>query len=219
MIELRNVTKIYNRNKPNEHVALQHCSLKVEDGEFVAVMGTSGVGKSTLLAVISGIDTFEEGEVCVDGKQLEGMKDKDKAILRNRTFGIIMQDYALVEEFTVFENVLLVLWLSKGRKDHKRLVMETLERVGIRELANRMVNELSGGQKQRVAIARAIVNSPKYILADEPTGALDSKASKSIMNLLCDMNREGQTILLVTHDISVAQRCKRVVNIVDGKIE
>lgn len=219
MIELNNVTKIYNKGKKNEFVALKEVDFKVEDGEFIAITGTSGAGKSTLLYVLSGIDTYESGTCQFDGVELGKLGDVKMSELRNKNIGFVMQDFALIEDFTVMENVMLPLQFMKLKsKSKKELAMEAMQKVGIEELKNKQVNQLSGGQKQRTAIARAIVNHPKYLFADEPTGALDSNTSKDIMNLFAQLNSEGQTIIVVTHDPEVAARCGRRVRIEDGEL-
>lgn len=218
MIELTNVTKIYNKGKKNEFIALRDINLTIHEGEFVAIMGTSGAGKSSLFYVIGGIENYEEGKCVIDGEILKDKTDTELAILRNKTFGFVMQDFALIEEFTVLENVMLTLEFSKSRRKKKELVIASLNRVGMSGYADKTVRELSGGQKQRVAIARAIVNSPKYILADEPTGALDSENTNAIMQMFEELNRNGQTILVVTHDSLVAQACKRTIVIEDGRL-
>lgn len=219
MITVSHVSKCYNPGKPNACTALSDLCFDVEDGEYVAIMGTSGVGKSTLLYCISGLEPFESGEISVDGTEIGTLSDSKLAALRNRAFGIVMQDYALIEEFTVFENVSLALCFAKGKTNRKKRVSEVLQKVGIEDLSQKLVRELSGGQKQRAAIARALVNHPNYLLADEPTGALDSGTTGEILNLFGQLNREGQTILLVTHDPAVAASCKRVVVLKDGKLE
>jgi putative ABC transport system ATP-binding protein len=219
MIVLDNVTKTYNKGQKNEFTALKNVSLKIDDGELVAVTGTSGAGKSTMLYVISGIDSYEAGSVLLDGEELKNQKDAARAKILNRKIGFVMQDFALIEDFTAIENVSLPLHFSKHKKKEiKQMAMEALKKVEIEELANKTVNQLSGGQKQRVAIARAIVSSPKYLLADEPTGALDSKTSTEIMNLFVKLNEGGQTTIILTHDPIVAGRCKRIIEISDGEV-
>lgn len=218
MIQLTNVTKIYNVGKKNEFIALKNVNLTIEEGEFVAITGTSGAGKSTLLYVISGVDTYEGGSCTLDGVELNTLNDGRLAKLRNETFGFVMQDFALVEDFSVLENVMLPLQFKRGAKQKKASAMEALRRVGIEELASKPVAQLSGGQKQRTAIARAIVNHPTYLLADEPTGALDSKTSEEIMKLFEELNAAGQAVVIVTHDPLVAARCTRQVRVEDGEV-
>lgn len=219
MIKLENVTKIYNKGKKNQFIALKNVDLTIEDGEFIAITGTSGAGKSTLLYVISGIDTYEEGSCKLDDTELNKLGDIKLSEIRNKKIGFVMQDFALVEDFSVIENVMLPLQFTRMSGKKKRaLAEEAIKRVDIEELTKKPVNQLSGGQKQRTAIARAIVNNPNYILADEPTGALDSKTSKEIMNLFEKLNNDGQTVLIVTHDPEVSSRCKRNIRIEDGEI-
>ncbi len=219
MIEIKNLTKTYNYKKSNAFTALKDISLKIEDGEMLAIVGKSGAGKSTLLHIIGCIDTFEKGEYTIDGTDVHKLSDKKLADIRNEKVGIVMQDFALVEEYTVIENVKIPLYFSKKKKGSANtLALEALEKVGIKELAKKPVNKLSGGQKQRVAVARAIVNDPSFILADEPTGALDTKTSAEIMELFQQLNQDGKTVIIITHDLGVAEKCKRKIEISDGKI-
>lgn len=219
MIKIENVTKIYNKNKANEFTALHDVSFFVENGEMVAIIGKSGAGKSTLLHILACVDSYEDGEYYLDDLLVKNKNDKENAKIRNRYLGIVMQDYALVEDFTALENVMLPLDFSKERiKNKKQRALDMLKRVDMEEFANKPVNKLSGGQKQRVAIARAIANDPKVILADEPTGALDSKNTEQIMDILKELNRQGKTIIVVTHDPLVSKRCGRIIEIADGEI-
>lgn len=219
MIEIKNLTKTYNYKKSNAFTALKDISLKIDNGEMVAIIGKSGAGKSTLLHIIGCIDTFEKGEYTIDDVNVHNLSDKKLAKIRNENVGIVMQDFALVEEYTVIENVKIPLYFTKKKyKNSNSLALDALEKVGIKELAKKPVNKLSGGQKQRVAIARAIVNNPSFILADEPTGALDTKTSAEIMELFKALNDEGKTIVIITHDLGVADKCKRKIEISDGKI-
>lgn len=219
MIEIKNLTKTYNYKKSNAFTALTDVSLTVEDGEMLSIIGKSGAGKSTLLHIIGCIDTFEEGEYTIDGVDVHKLSDKKLANIRNEKVGIVMQDFALVEEYSVIENVKIPLYFAKHRKvSANAAALAALEKVGMRELAKKPVNKLSGGQKQRVAIARAIVNDPSFILADEPTGALDTKTSAEIMELFKSLNDEGKTVIIITHDPAVAESCKRQIEISDGKI-
>ena len=219
MVEIKNLTKTYNFKKSNAFTALTDVSLTVEDGEMLAIIGKSGAGKSTLLHIIGCIDTFEKGEYTIDGVDVHKLSDKKLANIRNEKVGIVMQDFALVEEYSVIENVKIPLYFAKHRKGSANAAaLDALEKVGMRELAKKPVNKLSGGQKQRVAIARAIVNNPLFILADEPTGALDTKTSAEIMELFKSLNDEGKTVIIITHDPTVAESCKRKIEISDGKI-
>lgn len=219
MMKLKEVTKYYNQGQSNEFCALKQVSLSVEDGEMIAITGKSGAGKSTLLHILACVDSYEEGEYYLDDLLIKNKNDRENARIRNERLGIVMQDYALVEDFTALENVLLPLDFSKNKKKHKRKIAEDmLQEVGMLEQANKKVSCLSGGQKQRVAIARALVNQPKVILADEPTGALDSKNTEQIMELLKNLNEMGKTIVIVTHDPAVSAQCGRILEIADGQL-
>lgn len=219
MLKIENLTKTYNYKKPNAFTALKDVSLEVEDGEMLAIIGKSGAGKSTLLHIIGCIDKFEKGSYTIDGTDVHSLSDNKLAKIRNEKVGIVMQDFALIDEYFVIENVMIPLNFSKKKLGKpKELAMKALERVGIADLAKKPVSKLSGGQKQRVAIARAIVNDPSFILADEPTGALDTKTSSEIMELFTELNKSGKTVIIITHDLTVADKCKRKVEISDGRI-
>lgn len=219
MIQLKEVTKIYNQSKSNEFEALHKISLAINAGEMVAIIGKSGAGKSTLLYVLSCIDSYEAGEYFLGEKLIKSLSEKEMAQIRNEKIGLVMQDFALVEDMTAAENVALPLNFAKKKiKNRRNIVTKVLEEVGIGELGKKTVNKLSGGQKQRVAIARAIVNNPEMILADEPTGALDSKTADGIMELFHTLHKAGKTIIIVTHDMQVANQCERKIEIVDGTI-
>ena len=219
MIKIENLTKTYNYKKTNAFTALTDVSLTVEDGEMLAIIGKSGAGKSTLLHIIGCIDTFEKGTYTLDDISVHKLSDKKLAQIRNQKVGIVMQDFALVEEYTVLENVKIPLYFARKKKgSSNKLALDALEKVGMKELAKKPVNKLSGGQKQRVAIARAIVNNPSFLLADEPTGALDTKTSAEIMALFKSLNDEGKTVMIITHDPTVAGSCQRQIEISDGKI-
>lgn len=218
MIRLKGINKIYNYKKENEFQALYDVDLHINAGEMVAIMGRSGAGKSTLLHILGFIDTFESGEYYLNGEKVENFTEGKSAELRNSNFGIIMQDFALVDNFTAWENVMLPVDFSKNKKEKKKRVMQALKTVGIEELAGKKVSKLSGGQKQRVAIARAIVNDPDVILADEPTGALDSQTAEDIMNVFKLLKDMGKTIIIITHDINVANKCERIIEINDGRV-
>lgn len=219
MLKIENLTKTYNYKKPNAFTALKDVSLEVEDGEMLAIIGKSGAGKSTLLHIIGCIDKFEKGSYTIDGTDVHSLSDNKLAKIRNEKVGIVMQDFALIDEYSVIENVMIPLNFSKKKLGKpKELAMKALEKVGIADLAKKPVSKLSGGQKQRVAIARAIVNDPSFILADEPTGALDTKTSSEIMELFTELNKSGKTVIIITHDLTVADKCKRKVEISDGRI-
>ena len=220
MIEIKNLVKIYNKGKTNEFCALKGIDLSIEEGEMVAIIGKSGAGKSTLLHILAAIDSYDKGSYLVDGVAVGDLKEKDRARFRNQKIGIVMQDYALIDEYTIEENVQIPLIFGKvkGNDVRREKIMTALENVGLAELAKKPVRQLSGGQKQRVAIARALVNNPTFLLADEPTGALDSKTSGEIMDVFEKLNQGGKTVIIVTHDMEVAARCGRVIEISDGEI-
>ena len=219
MLEIRDLNKIYNKKKSNEFHALHDVTLTIDDGEMVAVMGRSGAGKSTLMHIIGCIDYFESGEYILDGVNVADMGQKGLAQLRNSKIGIVMQDFALIDDYTVLENVMVPLYFSKCKMNTMRATaMDCIRKVGMEDQAKKPVSRLSGGQKQRTAIARAMVNNPSVLLADEPTGALDTKTSSEIMELFTDLNKEGRTIVIITHDKDVALKCKRTVVIEDGRI-
>ena len=220
MIEIKNLVKIYNKGKTNEFCALKGIDLSIEEGEMVAIIGKSGAGKSTLLHILAAIDFYDKGSYLVDGVSVGDLKEKDRARFRNQKIGIVMQDYALIDEYTIEENVQIPLIFGKvkGNDVRREKIMTALENVGLAELAKKPVRQLSGGQKQRVAIARALVNNPAFLLADEPTGALDSKTSGEIMDVFEKLNQGGKTVIIVTHDMEVAARCGRVIEISDGEI-
>lgn len=220
MIEIKNLVKIYNKGKTNEFCALKGIGLSIEEGEMVAIIGKSGAGKSTLLHILAAIDSYDKGSYLVDGVSVGDLKEKDRARFRNQKIGIVMQDYALIDEYTIEENVQIPLIFGKvkGNDVRREKIMTALENVGLAELAKKPVRQLSGGQKQRVAIARALVNNPAFLLADEPTGALDSKTSGEIMDVFEKLNQGGKTVIIVTHDMEVAARCGRVIEISDGEI-
>ena len=221
MISIKNLVKTYNKGKGNEYKALKGIDFQVQDGELVAVIGKSGAGKSTLLHVLAGIDSFESGSYHVGNQDVGQMSEKQLAEFRNKSIGMVMQDFALIEEYTVQENLLVPLIFGKVKKrEQSKKIMDVLEKVNIAELKDKRVNQLSGGQKQRVAIARALINSPEYILADEPTGALDSKSSHDLLECLKMVNdQEKATILMVTHDAFSASYAKDVYILSDGMIK
>lgn len=215
MIQIKNLVKVYNKGKTNEFCALKGIDLSIEEGEMVAI-----IGKSTLLHILAAIDSYDKGSYLVDGVSVGDLKEKDRARFRNQKIGIVMQDYALIDEYTIEENVQIPLIFGKvkGNDVRREKIMTALENVGLAELAKKPVRQLSGGQKQRVAIARALVNNPTFLLADEPTGALDSKTSGEIMDVFEKLNQGGKTVIIVTHDMEVAARCGRVIEISDGEI-
>lgn len=216
MIRLVNINKTYNYKKANAFCALKGINLSINDGEMLAIIGKSGAGKSTLMHILGCIDDFESGDYLIDDINVKDISNGKKAEICNKKIGIVMQDFALIEEYTVIENVMVPLLFDKSKKDKKKTAIKAIESVGIGDLTNKAVNKLSGGQKQRVAIARAIVNDPVFILADEPTGALDSNTSLEIMQVFKDLNKLGKTIIIITHDKDVAQKCDRIVEMKDG---
>lgn len=219
MIKLDKIIKTYNPKKANEYEALHGVSCEISDGEMVAIIGKSGAGKSTLLHILACIDSYQSGEYTIDGTLVKNLSEGQYAQIRNEKIGIVMQDFALVEDFSALENVLIPLDFAKKKiKNKKEKALEALKAVGMGDLSKKPCNKLSGGQKQRVAIARAIVNEPAMILADEPTGALDTKTSAEIMELFKRLNKEGKTVVIVTHDPKVAEQCSRVIEVSDGKI-
>lgn len=218
MIEVKNVTKIYKMGKETV-VALNNVSLNIDKGEFVAIVGPSGSGKSTIMHIIGGLDSPTEGHVYFDNKDISKYKDKEKAKFRNSEIGFVFQAFNLENTQTALENVMMPLIFSgSSKKNRKSKAGKALELVELGYLKNHKPNEMSGGQRQRVSIARALVNDPKIIFADEPTGNLDSKTGENIMNLFKDLNNQGYTIIMVTHNMEEAEKAKRVVRIKDGNI-
>ena len=218
LIELRDIYKIYYMGDEEVH-ANDGISLKIWRGEFVAIVGKSGSGKSTLMNIIGALDTPTEGEYILGGIDTSEMTDDELAEIRNKMIGFIFQQYNLLPKLNILENVELPLqYAGLGPAERKKKAMESLERVGLQNKWKNMPSQLSGGQQQRVSIARALAGDPSLILADEPTGALDSKTSKEVLNFLKKLNDESNTIVMITHDPSIAMNSKRVVQIMDGKI-
>ncbi len=217
MIHLENIHKTYYAGAPL-HV-LKGISLDIGEGEFVSIMGASGSGKSTLLNILGILDNYDEGLYTLGGTPVKNLSESRAADYRNRMIGFIFQSFNLIPFKNAMENVALPLYYQGvSRRKRNALALEYLERLGLKEWAHHMPNELSGGQKQRVAIARAIITKPKIILADEPTGALDSKTSEEVMQLLTRLNDEGMTVVVVTHERGVAYRTHKIVHIKDGLI-
>lgn len=218
MIKIRELNKSYKMGTNILHV-LKGINLDVAEGEFVAIMGASGSGKSTLLNIIGMLDTHDSGLYELDGVKIEKLNEKKAANYRNQFLGFIFQSYNLISFKNIVENVALPLYYQNiNRKNRNQIAMHYLDRVGLTNWASHLPNELSGGQKQRVAIARALASKPKLLLADEPTGALDSKTSAEVMKLIQEINDEGKTILMVTHEDEIAHMCKRIVRLKDGMI-
>jgi putative ABC transport system ATP-binding protein len=218
MIKLHNVSKTYRTDKV-ETLALKDIDLQVARGEFVAMMGPSGCGKSTLLNLIGLLDRPGQGSIEIDGIAITRYKDRQLAQLRNRTFGFIFQSFHLIPDLRVIDNVELpLLYRSGSGSERRRLAREALEKVGLSARMDHYPNQLSGGQQQRVAIARAIVGQPQVLLADEPTGNLDSKMGAEVMDILLKLNSEGTTVVMVTHDEQEARRVNRIVRVFDGQL-
>jgi putative ABC transport system ATP-binding protein len=218
MIRLSKVSKTYRTDKV-ETLALKDVDLHVKKGEFVAMMGPSGCGKSTLLNLIGLLDRPGQGSIEVDGIPITRYRDKQVASLRNSTFGFIFQSFHLIPDLRVIDNVELpLLYRKMAAGDRRRLAREALEKVGLGARMDHYPNQLSGGQQQRVAIARAIVGEPQVLLADEPTGNLDSKMGEEVMDILLKLNEEGTTVVMVTHDEREARRTSRIVRVFDGQL-
>lgn len=218
IIELKDVTKIYSTKDTPEITALNKANLTVEEGEFLSVCGVSGSGKSTLLHLIGCLDKPTEGTVSVKGSVTTQMNEKELARMRNGTVSIVLQDFGLIPSRTVYDNLVVPFYFSSNRKGMNDKIKSALEFTGIADLNQRPVTKLSGGQKQRVAIARAIVNDNPILLADEPTGQLDTQTKKQIMELFHKLNEKGKTIIMATHDIDMAKETSRIVKIADGSI-
>lgn len=218
MIKIENLSKVF-RTEEVETTALNNVSLHVKEGEFVAIMGPSGCGKSTLLNIIGLLDNPSDGNYFFNGQEVGHLKEKQRTQVRKGNIGFVFQNFNLIEELNVYENVELpLIYLKKKANEKKQLITDILNRMNISHRAKHFPQQLSGGQQQRVAIARAIVAGPKLILADEPTGNLDSKNGIEVMNLLTELNQEGTTIIMVTHSQRDASYAHRVINLFDGQI-
>ena len=219
LIDIRNLYKIYNEGKESEVRALDGVSLQIDKGEFVAIVGQSGSGKSTLMNVLGCLDIPTYGEYYLEGTDVTALSDKQLAHIRNKEIGFIFQGYNLIQELDALENVTLpLIYRGVSIFDREDLAMEALAKVGMDSLAHHRPSEMSGGQQQRVAIARAIATKPPIIMADEPTGALDSKTGRHVLEILRDLYRGGTTVILITHDDGIAATAKRVVRLSDGRI-
>jgi len=218
LCQLNKVKKIYSTGKVG-FPALNGIDLTIEEGEYTAIMGPSGSGKSTLLNILGFLDTPTEGKYYYQGKDVSNLDDKELARLRNKEVGFVFQNFNLLPRLTAFSNVELpLIYSGMSGKERKKRVMAMLEKVGLKERAFHRPNELSGGEMQRVAIARALVNNPSLILADEPTGNLDTKSGSEIMKIFDQLAQEGRTIILVTHDPNIAAHARRLIRITDGMI-
>lgn len=220
MLEVKSLKKVYTTRLGGAQVqALSNVNFTVEQGEYVAIMGESGSGKTTLLNILASLDKPTAGEIRLDGKSLSQIKDKDLARFRRDNLGFVFQDFNLLDTFSLRDNIFLPLVLSgKGYREMNARLTPIAQRLGIADLLEKYPYEVSGGQKQRAAVARAIITDPKIILADEPTGALDSKATDSLLRLFAQLNNDGQTILMVTHSVKAASSAKRVLFIKDGEV-
>jgi putative ABC transport system ATP-binding protein len=218
MIEIRDMYKVYTMGE-NKVTALNGISIDIKKGEFAAIVGPSGSGKSTLMNMLGCLDTPTTGSYMLDGKEVSKLKDDDLAVIRNFKIGFIFQKFNLLQKLSALENVELPL-IYQGLKEReaRKRAMESLQSVGLLDRMNHKPNELSGGQQQRVAIARALVTKPPVLLADEPTGALDSKTGIEVMGILKELHSMGNTIILITHDNSLAMQSKRIIRIQDGEI-
>jgi putative ABC transport system ATP-binding protein len=219
MIEVKNVSKIYKMGK-EEFAALNNVSLNISEGDFLAIVGPSGSGKSTLMHLIGGLDTPTSGNIYMDGKDISKLKDKQMSKYRNSTIGFVFQAFNLENTQTALENVMMpLIFAGLSAKERKLKAINALKMVDLEDKLKNKPSEMSGGQRQRVSIARALVNTPKIIFADEPTGNLDSKNGAKVMDLLKDLNRKGFTIIMVTHSVEDAKEAKRIIKIRDGEIQ
>ena len=218
MIEINELNKSYPIGQGSLHV-LKGINLKINEGELVAIMGSSGSGKSTLLNIIGMLDNYDSGSYKLDNVPIKDLDETKAAKYRNKFLGFVFQSFNLINYKTALENIALPLYYQGiSRAERQKTAIEYLEKVGLADWAEHLPNELSGGQKQRIAIARALASQPKVLLADEPTGALDSTTSEEVMDLIKQINREGKTILVVTHEQDIANMCKRIITLKDGII-
>lgn len=218
MIRIEKLHKSYPIGKDSLHV-LKGLDLHIKEGEFVSIMGSSGSGKSTLLNIVGLLDGHDTGKYYLNGQLIENLDEKKAAILRNKFLGFVFQSFNLINYKSALENVALPLYYQgMARKERNKVALQYLDKVGLKDRAEHLPSELSGGEKQRVAIARALVTNPKVILADEPTGALDSTTTHSVMELLKEINREGMTVFVITHEEDVAAETDRIVRLKDGVI-
>ena len=219
MIELNNIIKSYN-TKYSEQIILNNTNLKIEDNDYISIMGKSGSGKSTLLNIIGCISKVDSGEVIIDNKNITEMTTNQLDMIRKEFISFIFQNFQLIDQFTVFENIELPLLANKtGKKVRNKKINELMQRLNIFNVKDKFPAQISGGEQQRTAIARAVISDKKYILADEPTGALDGATSDILMDILDEENKNGKTIIVVTHDMDVAKRANHIVNLENGIIQ
>ncbi|WP_305133157.1 ABC transporter ATP-binding protein [Thomasclavelia cocleata] len=220
MIELVDINRYFKNGDEENHI-LKDINININEGEFIAIMGPSGSGKSTLINILGFIDRGYEGDYLFNGENYKKTSDNQLSDIRNKTVGFVFQNFKLIQNNTILENVSIPLvYVGLGSQERKQRVVDTLHDVGLYDKENLVPNKLSGGQQQRVAIARAIINKPKFIIADEPTGALDSKTSKDIMELFMKLNKEyNTTMIMVTHDRKVADKADRIIHILDGRVQ
>ena len=217
MIDLTNVSKVYNSNTSNQVEALKKVNFQVRRGEFIAITGPSGSGKSTLLHILAGLDDITSGCYLFQGADVSRLSDREKCKLRNKKIAVILQSFGLLGNESVLKNVCLPSVIGGSyNKDTKKCALKILKEVGLEGVGDKMVNQLSGGQCQRVAIARALMMDADILLADEPTGALDTENTSALVDILADLNQKGLTVIIVTHNAAVAERCPTVYSIVDG---
>ncbi|NLK94839.1 MAG: ABC transporter ATP-binding protein [Clostridiales bacterium] len=216
ILELKNIVKDYGKGE-GLVTALRNVNLSINKGEMIAIMGPSGSGKSTLLNILGFLDKPTSGEYLFEGENVKNFKENHLAKYRNEKIGFVVQNFALIDDYTVYQNINIPLDYGKIKKSEREVrIKKIVEKVGLSEKINKLPKELSGGQNQRVAIARALINNPEIILADEPTGALDLNTGEEIMSIFKDLNKEGKTIIIITHDKNIANKCNRIINIKDG---
>ncbi len=218
LIELKGICKTYKPGKDIKVTALKDASFDIEEGEFVAIMGPSGSGKSTLMHIIGLLDRSDDGSYKLAGKEVSKKSEKELSRLRNEKIGFVFQTFNLLPRTSAIDNIMLPRVYSRTKKHKKVDGLKVLKQVGLSKRVNHKPNELSGGEQQRVAIARALINNPQIILADEPTGNLDSKSAAEIMKILSDLNKKGVTVIVVTHEEIIAKAAKRIIRIKDGKV-